>query len=1088
MKNKLITFILFAGILSGSWAQTKTVVAYQYWFDNNFASRTTVSVSPIDTLNLNIGLPVNGLQDGIVHYLHIRFKDSAGRWSGTQTQMINNSQPLLSQYQYWYDGVAPTFTSVAATPLIDLDVALPAPVGGTAPYNSLNLRFKDNRGNWGPTISSNVWNHQPEIASFEYWLNDSYDQKIGHQVGTQTILINQALELPPLDPGMAQNLNIRFKDKTGNYSATHTSKLWNPGHTLASYEFWLDRKFAKVYSGEMGGQATENWIYELDLDHHNRFDSLHVRFKDIKGNPSGTLSMASPPPIANFYFIKDRYWASFNNTSLLGTSFKWLFGDGQESTQVNPSYHFADPGEWEVCLVATNNSGKDTICQYVSIRGIQAVMPSKVGNGGAATITIIGGGLTPNAVVTLEGNGLPTFTASEVYLDSPGRLKSRFDLFGQQTGLYDLKVTLPDTVMIKQGVVQIEEAVPVEFFADLSGRDVVLINRWQTYTVNYGNLGNNDLAVAPLWIVVSDVTGLELQFLSKTIDIPLNSDPTWMAIADSIKPWFTIDSLGPDPFKARVYPLFLPRLAANESGSFTVRVKSPANFRIITWVNPDWYVDTKLSDYQRCVMWAQATALANGLVSLIGTQIPGASCVGGIGLTLMSYDYDNASLGSAMYSITKAAIDCVFDLGSQIPIIKAWTLTKEILSLASNIYDNYEAAESCKKKFKQDKPKDKDVRTVTSWDPNEIVGPVGFAEARYNNDNIKYPYQIYFENLSTATAPAQEVFVYDTLDITKYDLASFELGNISFSDNIVYIPAGLKEFSTDIDLRPQKDIILRINAWLDEDAGVANWVFASFDPTTMDLTEDPFGGFLPPNVNSPEGEGYVSFSINLLPNQPHNSQISNKATIVFDLNKPIVTNTWVNSIDKLPPTTSVNPLQAQNNGTTVEVSWSGSDAHSGLDHFSIYYSKDGAAPQPLIVQTKKQSAIFEGEEGSTYRFYSLGTDLLGNQEVFNGIYQATTTLYPFVSVTENPYVPFFLVYPNPATNNLTVSFQHIEPGLVEIYVFDMLGRKIQHHSLEVSGSEVVQLPINVSSLPSGSYVISLKSSKTIINRLTVIRK
>ncbi len=1075
-------------MLGASWAQTKTIVAYQYWYDGNYAARTTVAVSAVDTLRLNVGLPVNGLQDGMVHLLHIRFKDNTGHWSATQTQMINNAQPLVSEYQYWYDGIAPTLATVPATQLLTLNVPLPAPVGGFGPYNSLNIRFKDNRGNWSPTLSSNVWNHHPELATIEYWLNQSYHQRISQPVGTQTITLNQALELPPLNPGMAQNLNIRFKDKTGNYSPTHTSQLWNPGHTLASYEFWLDRKFSRIYEGEMDGQPTQNWFYEFDLDHHNRFDSLHVRFKDSKGNPSGTLSLASPPPIANYYFVKDRYRVSFNNTSLLATSFKWLFGDGRESTLVNPSHQFADPGEWEVCLVATNRSGKDTLCQYVSIRGIQSVLPGKVGNGGEATLTIVGGGLTPNAIVTLEGSGLPTLTATEVYLNSPGRLMARFNLSGKQVGLYNLKVVLPDAVMVRQGAVEIEEAIPVEFYADISGRDVVLVNRWQTYTVNYGNLGNNDLEVAPLWIVVSDIPGLEIKFLSKTIGLPLNPDPTWLAIADSIKPWFSIDSLGPNPFKGRVYPLFIPRLAANEAGSFTVRVKSPSAFRVTTWVNPDWYVDTKLSEYQRCIMWAQATALANGLVSLLSDQIPGADCVAGIGLALMSYDYDNASLGSAVYSISRAAIECVLDLGGQIPIIKAYSLVKEIYKLATNIYDNYEAVQACKNKFKQEKPKDKEIQIVTSWDPNEIVGPVGFNDARYNHDYIRYPYQIYFENLSTATAPAQEVFVYDTLDRNKFDLSTFELGNISFSNTMVYVPAGLKEYSTDIDMRPAKNIILRINAWLDQDAGVANWVFASFDPATMDLTEDPFGGFLPPNVNSPEGEGYVSFSIDLVPNQPHNSRIPNKATIVFDLNQPIVTNTWVNSIDRLPPVSSVNPLPAQNNGLSVEVSWGGSDANSGLDNFSIYYSKNGAAPQLWILETKKLSAIFEGEVGSTYRFYSLASDMLGNSEVFNGIYQATTTLNTFVSVTENPFVPFFRIYPNPAKDNLTVSFQHIEPGLVEISMLDIIGRRIQHHKLNVSGNDIVQLPINLSSLPSGSYVISLKSSKTIINQLTIIQK
>src|SRR5439155_5212377 len=70
-------------------------------------------------------------------------------------------------------------------------------------------------------------------------------------------------------------------------------------------------------------------------------------------------------------------------------------------------------------------------------------------------------------------------------------------------------------------------------------------------------------------------------------------------------------------------------------------------------------------------------------------------------------------------------------------------------------------------------PKD----VVVSIDPNDKVGPNdpgGFVDGR-----TALPYSVLFENLKTATAPAQKVAVTDQLDVAKLDLGTFNLGPIS---------------------------------------------------------------------------------------------------------------------------------------------------------------------------------------------------------------------------------------------------------------------------------------------------------------------
>ena len=170
-------------------------------------------------------------------------------------------------------------------------------------------------------------------------------------------------------------------------------------------------------------------------------------------------------------------------------------------------------------------------------------------------------------------------------------------------------------------------------------------------------------------------------------------------------------------------------------------------------------------------------------------------------------------------------------------------------------------------------------------------GPGGFIDGL-----TPLPYAISFENLATATADALEVTVTDQLDVAKYDLATFSLGPITFGATFVPVPPGLTRFSTEVDLRPGRNILVGIDAALDAGTGIVTWKFTTLDPTTHQFPENPDQGFLPPNVTSPEGEGAVLFTVNLKPGFGVGTTVCNDARIVFDLNAPIDTPEFCNTI------------------------------------------------------------------------------------------------------------------------------------------------------------------------------------------------
>lgn len=118
----------------------------------------------------------------------------------------------------------------------------------------------------------------------------------------------------------------------------------------------------------------------------------------------------------------------------------------------------------------------------------------------------------------------------------------------------------------------------------------------------------------------------------------------------------------------------------------------------------------------------------------------------------------------------------------------------------------------------------------TPSDPNEKDGPGGVGAQGYITGKSALPYTIYFENKDTAALPAQDVTVTDQLDSSKVDLSTFRFGVISFGNNRFIPPAGQNSFTTNIDLRPAKNLIVKVTGSLNPVTGIVSWKFNSLDP------------------------------------------------------------------------------------------------------------------------------------------------------------------------------------------------------------------------------------------------------------------
>ncbi|HQK12690.1 MAG TPA: carboxypeptidase regulatory-like domain-containing protein [Anaerolineae bacterium] len=275
-----------------------------------------------------------------------------------------------------------------------------------------------------------------------------------------------------------------------------------------------------------------------------------------------------------------------------------------------------------------------------------------------------------------------------------------------------------------------------------------------------------------------------------------------------------------------------------------------------------------------------------------------------------------------------------------------------------------------------------------SGDPNDKA-TIGVGAPGYVLAGTRLVYTIHFENVPTATAPAQQVVITDVLS-ANLDWSTFELLGIGFNNTTVNVPSGLQFLSGEASVSSDPNPV-RVTASINAQTGVVRWDMRTMDRVTGDWPEDPLAGFLPPNDDTHRGEGYVMFTIRPRADLAHGAVITDQARIVFDVNEPIDTNVVTNTLDLLPPVSRVEPLSPTVTSPFV-ITWSGSDSGAGVRAYDIYVATDDGPFVLWQADITTTQAVFIGEIGHHYAFYSIATDYVGHREAAPEQPDAVTTV------------------------------------------------------------------------------------------------
>lgn len=118
-------------------------------------------------------------------------------------------------------------------------------------------------------------------------------------------------------------------------------------------------------------------------------------------------------PAADFdYSIEDRT-VTFQNNSVGGGNFLWIFGDGGESDRASPAHTYPDLGSYEVTLITDNECGRDTLQKTLTIGQAPQALYTFKPTGGCAPARITFSNLSSGDFTSMEWSfpgGNPAFS------------------------------------------------------------------------------------------------------------------------------------------------------------------------------------------------------------------------------------------------------------------------------------------------------------------------------------------------------------------------------------------------------------------------------------------------------------------------------------------------------------------------------------------------------------------------------------------------------------------------------------------------------------------------------------------------------
>jgi hypothetical protein len=712
------------------------------------------------------------------------------------------------------------------------------------------------------------------------------------------------------------------------------------------------------------------------------------------GLPStlGNLSAAGEAdcyflPAADEDIVKVETSGSANSFALMGP-------DGHVQCEVPSNCQLHGAGPYSLVVFASSGatgayhfslSCENPPCGQTDV-AVTETLPSRVGQSRFASVLLRGHDLELLEGVDLRQDGAVVHGDLDPVAKNGRSVQVGFNLHAAAVGSWTLEAKFVGGVTrTLSAPVHVEAVHGPTITAQLLGRTVFRAGRASPITVEVSNSGNVDAIGVPVLLAGIPVgSTIEPQFKLQQPQGDISSISMVESSFDQSEDTLELDD-------GLAVPLFMPRIPAGRSVQLEFNITAPAlgtNYELrasagqclvssaSTTAGPSTMKATRA-----LVDDAFACALdVGGLVGdVIQNKYPlvaqGISCFNtGADIGTAMANYITLPLLAGVHDYQPVGAKDVFgfatDLaGCAVPGV-AWV--KKVMKFASPLVGLWNAGSDCWAAISSVRLPQ---QQVAAFDPNELVGPIGVGDAHYISGFQPVGYRVLFENKADATAPAQRVEITDQLDTSKFDPQTVLFDGFRFGSTSHVLAYPIGSVDETIDLRPEQNLQVRVTATTSP-AGKIKIVLQAIDPDTLEPPTDPLAGFLPPNVDSPEGEGSIDFSV-AARNLPSGSQLTNSAAIVFDANEPLDTGTWTNTIDKEAPSPTV--AAAGTASESAEVSWGGTDDASGIGLWELEVSREGGPFKLWRTATAAGADEYLPASSGHYSFRATVLDRAGNQ-------------------------------------------------------------------------------------------------------------
>lgn len=939
---------------------SQQITAWQYYFNTDpgegiAGNGAIVPITPAASVSQTLSITLHPSIATGFHQLYIRAKDEDNRWSIAERRAlyvasITTTQPLNAmEYFFDNDPGEGNGTSLPVTPgtFITINPIITLP-GLSTGFHQLYIRAKNTGGGWSISerraffvLSQTVSNN---IVALQYYFDTDPGEGIAGNgaivpVTPGTSVVTNTNFNVPSGLGCTPALYVRYKDSGGRWSIAERRTFDNP-NTVPYAEFTANRTGNTFFfESEMANKQTHAWNY-------------------------GDLS-----PL--------------------------------QTVAVNPSHVYSIPNDYNVCLTASNPAcGSRIACHTVTFPGLAGFSPSRYAPVAGFVGDVSGGGFITGTTFKFIGVGADIIPTNTI-LGGTSRARLFCNFTGQPAGMRHLVVTIPgqpkDTLFDALNILStytasagmrpsIEISGPAALW---SGTDP------EEFVVSLTNNTDETMYGVPVFIEIPPV---DEKFLSQII-------PDGSAYSAPEEVFIDKVDTATNTVTRKTAFLFVPYISPGRTQNirFELSNPNPISSTIKAVAFPGMYSTPQVPGSPTFVCGNIPTLLNNWFNQLPppsrypGPYLPGCWMDGYIEI-LPFYpwgtgDDDEGGLANGGGYHIEDAHDLLFPY----PLAEA-----DFGNLPDIAYGPEDGGTGGTLYPGQwDFPtlpcidcgdiKEKDFDVITSIDPNYKSGVGNITADNYVNGLSPLTYQVHFENLSSATAPASFVTITDNIDTSKFEMSTFTYKSFGFADFKRKPNIQATEFVNDVNMNPVKDVVVRNIGKLNPVTGLLDWKMNTYYDDTLDEVDNPLLGFLDPNITAPEGEGFIEFS--LMPKQSltTGTAIANEASITFDFNAPIITNTWINKIDKLKPLSNVAPMPATTNDSVINIIVNRSDANAGVLDYELYL-KENSGPWKVKRYLTADTIRFAGTHGSTYQFYSIARDRVLNIEDAPITPDATTTL------------------------------------------------------------------------------------------------